>query len=136
MAPADTRMAIARKALLFGPSRFMHSRSAAPNGHGRPPSKPGTEIGPDHEANKGPASKRGGAITAKGSAPYSIRKSRTNPRHRVVTADRYGFTVEATFAWSLRNELAQLARMSRRRASHPEEYRRKRLSSLSGSAQR
>jgi len=120
MAPADTRMAIARKALLFGPSRFMHSRSAAP----------------DHEANKGPASKRGGAITAKGSAPYSIRKSRTNPRHRVVTADRYGFTVEPTFAWSLRNELAQLARMSRRRASHPEEYRRKRLSSLSGSAQR
>ena len=65
MAPADTRMAIARKALLFGPSRFMHSRSAAPNGHGRPPSKPGTEIGPDHEANKGPASKRGGAIAAK-----------------------------------------------------------------------
>jgi hypothetical protein len=62
--PADTRMAIARKALLFGPSRSMHSRSAAPNGHDRPPSKPGTKIGPDHEANKGPASKRGGAIAA------------------------------------------------------------------------
>jgi hypothetical protein len=52
--PADTRMAIARKALLFGSSRSMHSRSAAPNGHGRPPSEPGTKIGPDHEANKGP----------------------------------------------------------------------------------
>jgi hypothetical protein len=35
--PADTRVAIARKALLFGPSRSMHSRSAASNGHGRPP---------------------------------------------------------------------------------------------------
>src|SRR5262249_7581244 len=54
--PADTRVAIARKALLFGRSRSMHSRSVAPNGHGRPPSKPGTEIGSDHEANKGPAS--------------------------------------------------------------------------------
>ena len=41
--PADTRMAIARKALLFGPSRSMHSRSPAPNGHGRPPSEPATE---------------------------------------------------------------------------------------------
>ena len=46
--PADTRMAIARKALLFGPSRSMHSRAAAPNGHDRPP-----------------ASKKGGAIAAK-----------------------------------------------------------------------
>ena len=63
--PADTRMAIARKALLFGPSRSMHSRAAAPNGHGRPPSEPGTKISPDHEANKGPAPKRGGAIAAK-----------------------------------------------------------------------
>jgi hypothetical protein len=61
---ADTRTAIARKALLFGPSRSMHSRAAAINGHGRPPSKSGNKIGPDHEANKGPASKRGGAIAA------------------------------------------------------------------------
>jgi hypothetical protein len=61
---ADTRMVIARKALLFGPTRSMHSRAAATNGHDRPPSKPGTKIGPDHEANKGPASKRGGAIAA------------------------------------------------------------------------
>jgi hypothetical protein len=62
---ADTRMAIARKALLFGPSRSMHSRAAATNGHGRSPSEPGTKTGPDHEANKGPASKTGGAIAAK-----------------------------------------------------------------------
>jgi hypothetical protein len=53
--PADTRMAIARKALLFGPSRSMHSRSVAPNGHG---SKPGTKTGPDRD-------KGGGAIPAK-----------------------------------------------------------------------
>jgi hypothetical protein len=58
-------MAIARKALLSGPSRSMHSRAAAPNGHDRPPSEPGTKISPDHEANKGPAPKRGGAIAAK-----------------------------------------------------------------------
>jgi hypothetical protein len=64
--PADARMAIARKALLFGPSRSMHSRSAAPNGHGKPPSKPGTKTGPEREANnKGSASKEGGAIAAK-----------------------------------------------------------------------
>ena len=63
--PADTRMAIARKALLFDPSRSMHSRAAAPNGHSRPPSEPGTKIGPDDEANKGSAPKRGGAIAAK-----------------------------------------------------------------------
>jgi hypothetical protein len=42
----------------------------------------------------------------------------------VVTADRHGFTVEPTFPWKLRNEVDRLARMSRRRASHPEEYRR------------
>jgi hypothetical protein len=62
---ADTRMAIARKALLFGPSRLMQSHAAAINEHGRPPSKPRTKIGPDHEVNKGPASKRGGALAAK-----------------------------------------------------------------------
>jgi hypothetical protein len=49
--PADTRMAIARKALLLGPSRSMHSRSAASNGNGRPPSKPLTKAGPDRETN-------------------------------------------------------------------------------------
>ena len=62
---ADTRMVIARKALLFGPTRSMHSRAAATNGHGRPPSEPGTKIGPNHQATKVPASKRGGAIAAK-----------------------------------------------------------------------
>jgi hypothetical protein len=51
---ADTRMAIACKALLFGPSRSTHSRAAPTIGHGRPPSEPDTKIGPDHEANNGP----------------------------------------------------------------------------------
>ena len=68
----DTRMAIACKASLFGPSRSTHSRAAATNGHGRPPSGPGTKIGPDHEANKGPAPKRGGAITAKAGLATSL----------------------------------------------------------------
>src|SRR4029077_17788466 len=48
--PADTRMAIARKALLFGPSRSIQTRAAATNGHGSPPSDPVTKIGPDHQA--------------------------------------------------------------------------------------
>jgi len=62
---ADTRMAIARKALLFGQSRSMHNRAAAANGHGKPSSEMGTIIGPDHEANKRTAPKRSGAIAAK-----------------------------------------------------------------------
>jgi hypothetical protein len=68
----DTRMAIACKASLFGPSRSTHSCAAATNGHGRPPSGPSTKIGPDHEANKGPAPKRGGAITAKAGLATSL----------------------------------------------------------------
>jgi hypothetical protein len=64
--PADIRMAVARKASLFGSSRSMRSCSLAPNGHGRQPRKPGTKNGPDREANnKGSASKEGGAIAAK-----------------------------------------------------------------------
>jgi hypothetical protein len=44
----------------------MHSRSVAPNGRGKPPSKPGTKTGPASEANnKGSASKEGTAIAAK-----------------------------------------------------------------------
>jgi hypothetical protein len=42
--PADTRMAIACKALFFGPSRSMHSRAAAPNGHDRPPDGRGPKL--------------------------------------------------------------------------------------------
>jgi hypothetical protein len=61
-----------------------------------------------------------GVITA----PYVHPKKSNKPKASVVTADRYGFTVEPTFAWKLRNEVARLARMSRRRARHPEEYRR------------
>jgi hypothetical protein len=53
--PADIRMAVARKASLFGSSRSMHSRSVAPNGHG---SKPETKTGPDRD-------KGGGAIAGK-----------------------------------------------------------------------
>jgi hypothetical protein len=53
--PADIRMAVARKASLFGSSRSMHGRSVAPNGHG---SKPETKTGPDRD-------KGGGAIAAK-----------------------------------------------------------------------
>jgi hypothetical protein len=59
--PADTRMAIARKVLLFGPPRSMHSSSAVPNGHRKPPSKPVTKNGADRD--KG--SWEGGAIVAK-----------------------------------------------------------------------
>src|SRR5262245_11152476 len=36
--PADTRMAIARKAAPFSRSRSTHNRSAGSNGHRRPPS--------------------------------------------------------------------------------------------------
>src|SRR5262249_25512762 len=35
--PTDTRMAVARKASLFGSSRSMHNRSVPPNGHGCKP---------------------------------------------------------------------------------------------------
>ena len=64
--PADIRMAAARKASLFGSSRSMHSHSAAPNGNGKPPSKPETKTGPDSEANnKGSASKEDRATAAK-----------------------------------------------------------------------
>jgi hypothetical protein len=76
----DTRMAIACKALLFGPSRSTHSRAAATSGHGRPPSGPGAKIGPDHKANKGPAPKRGRAITAKASLATSLLFGRAGHR--------------------------------------------------------
>jgi hypothetical protein len=64
--PANTRMAIARKASLFARSRSMHSRSAASSGHGRPLCKPGTKTDLDREINNtGSASKEGKAIAAK-----------------------------------------------------------------------
>jgi len=129
---ADTRMAIARKALLFGPSRSMRSRAAATNGHGRPPSEPGTKIGPDHEASKGPAAKRGGAIAAKGGLatdllfavaqdtaanPADRRKAASRvaeffmpknargkkPRRSKFPPDEYGFVVDPELATELRD---------------------------------
>jgi hypothetical protein len=54
--PADIRIAVTRKASLFGSSRSKYSRSVAPNGHG---SKPETKTGPDRDEG-------GGAIAAKG----------------------------------------------------------------------
>jgi hypothetical protein len=136
--PADTRMAIARKALLFGPSRSMHSRAAATNGHSRPPSEPGTKIGPDHEANKGPAPKRGGAIAAKAglatdllfavaqdtaATPADRRKAASQvagfflpknargkkPRRSKFPPDEYGFVVDPELATELRDSKLKLA---------------------------
>jgi hypothetical protein len=120
---ADARMAIARKALLFGPSRSMHNRAAAANGHGKPSSEMGTRIGPDHEANKRTAPKRSGAIAAKAglatdllfavaqdiaAAPADRRKAASQvaefflpktargkkPRRSKFPPDEYGFVVD------------------------------------------
>lgn len=136
--PADTRMAIARKALLFGPSRSMHSRAAATNGHSRPPSEPGTKIGTDDEANKGPASKRGGAIAATAglatdllfavaqdtaASPADRRKAASQVaelflpknaggkklRRSKFPPDEYGFVVDPDLARELRDSKLKLA---------------------------
>jgi hypothetical protein len=135
---ADTRMAIARKALLFGPSRSMHNRAAAANGHGKPSSEMGTRIGPDHEANKRTAPKRSGAIAAKAglatdllfavaqdiaAAPADRRKAAsqvaefflpksargTNVRRGKFPPDEYGFVVDPKLATELRDSKLKLA---------------------------
>ena len=135
---ADTRMAIARKALLFGRSRSLHSRAAATNGHDRQPSKPGTKIGPDHETNKGPASKRDGAIAAKAGLATDLllavaQDTAANPADRRKAAsqvaefflpknaggkklrrgkfppDEYGFVVDPKLATELRDSRTRTA---------------------------
>ena len=131
-------MAIARKALLFGPTRSMHSRAAATNGHGRPRSETGTKIGPDHEANKRTAPKRGGAIAAKAclatdllfavaqdiaANPADRRKAASqvaefflpknargkNLRRGKFPPDEYGFVVDPIQATELRDSKLKLA---------------------------
>ena len=116
----------------------MHSRSLASNGHARPPSKPGTEIGFDHEANKGPASKRGGAIAAKAglatdllfsvaqdtAATHADRRkaalqvaeffrpknARGKKSHRSkFPPDEYGFVIDPNLARELRDSTLKLA---------------------------
>ena len=136
--PADTRIALTRNALLFGPPRSMHRRAAAANGHGRPPSEPETKIGPDHQANNGPAPKRGGAIAAKAGLAIDLlfavaHDTSANPADRRKAAsqvaeiflpktargkklrrakflsDEYGFAVDPKLATELRDSKLKLA---------------------------
>jgi hypothetical protein len=129
---ADTRMAIARKASLFGPSRSMHNRAAAANGHGRPSSEMGTRIGPDHEANKRTAPKRKAGLATDllfavaqdiAAAPADRRKAAsqvaefflpksargTNVRRGEFPPDEYGFVVDPELATELRDSKLKLA---------------------------
>jgi hypothetical protein len=136
--PADIRMALARKASLFGSSRSMHSRSAAPNGRGKPPSKPGTKTGPASEANnKGSASKEDRATAAKpgvvtdmlfamaqdtAASAADRRKAASQiaafflpkdaggkkPRRGKFPPDEYGFVVDPKLAKELRDSKSEL----------------------------
>jgi len=154
--PADTRVAMARKALLFGPSRSMHSRSAASNGHGRPPSKPLTNVGPDREINnKGSASKEGGAISAKAGLAIDLlfaiaqdtavnaadrRKAASQiaefflpkdargkkPRRGKFPPDECGFVVDPELARELRDSKMKLSCLKLEKSVRPTRLRKRR----------
>ena len=128
-------MAIARKALLFGPSRSMHSRSAAPNGHGV------ASRGPKLVLITRPIKDRlqeGGAIAAKAGLATDLlfavaqdtaanaadrRKAASQiaefflpknargkkPRRGKFPPDEYGFVVDPELARELRDSKLKLA---------------------------
>jgi hypothetical protein len=126
--PADIRMAVARKASLFGSSRSMHSRSVAPNGHG---SKPETNTGPDRDKGGGAIAAKAGLVTAllfaiardTAAKAADRRKAASQiaefflpkdtrgkkPRRGKFPPDEYGFVVDPELARELRDSQLKLA---------------------------
>ena len=123
-------MAVARKASLFGPSRSMHSRSAALNGHGTA-SKPENKTGPDRDKGGGAIAAKAGlatdllfAIARDTAAKAADRRKAASqiaefflpkdtrgkkPRRGKFPPDEYGFVVDPELARELRDSQLKLA---------------------------
>lgn len=137
--PADTRLAVVRKAFPFGHSRSMHGRSANTVARRTRPNEPATKIRPDRVVdNKGLASKKDPALrsnaslaldllltVAQDTAASLVDRSRAaskvaefflpknargkKPRSGKFPPDEYGFIVDPELASELRDSKLKLA---------------------------
>lgn len=60
---------------------------------------------------------------ASAALPYTHPRQSTRPAKPSVVTDRFGFTVEPTLARKLRNEIARLSVLKKRRNSHPRDQK-------------
>jgi len=126
--PADIRMAVARKAALFGSPRSMHNRSVAANGHG---SKPETKTGPDRDKKRAAIAAKAGlatdllfSIARDTTAKAAVRRKAASqiaecllpknvrgkkPRRGKFPPDEYGFVVDPELARELCDSQLKLA---------------------------